>query len=87
MPCAKSTESNESTYEDIVSRFVVVCDGVIKWTHFRVTGLLWEESNGHRWIPLAKASDTEWSALRQTVEITIETPVIRDVIVLIMTSR
>ena len=25
----------------------------------RVTGPLWGESNGHRWIPLAKASDAE----------------------------
>ena len=35
---------------------------------FRVTGHLWEEFTGHRWIPLAKASDAElwcflWSAL------------------------
>ena len=26
---------------------------------FRVTGLLWEEFAGHRWIPLTKASDAE----------------------------
>ena len=26
---------------------------------FRVTGPLWEESTGHRWIPLPKASDAE----------------------------
>ena len=34
---------------------------------FRVTGLLWGEFTGHRWIPLTKASDVEhwcflWSA-------------------------
>ena len=26
---------------------------------FRVTGLLWREFTGHRWIPLTKASDVE----------------------------
>ena len=26
---------------------------------FRVTGPLWGESNGHRWVPLKKASDAE----------------------------
>ena len=35
---------------------------------FRVTGPLWGETTGHRWIPLTKASDAElwcflWSAL------------------------
>ena len=44
---------------------------------FRVTGPLWGESPGHRWIPFTKASDTElwcflWSALEQTIEQTIE---------------
>ena len=59
---------------------------------FRVTGPLWGESTGHRWIPLTKkASDAElwcflWSAPEQTVEKTIETPVIWDAIALIMTS-
>ena len=43
----------------------------------------------HRWIPLTKASDAEvwcflWSAPEQTVEQTIETPVIWDAIALIM---
>ena len=59
---------------------------------FRVTGLLWGESTGHRWIPLTKASDAElwyflWSATEQTVEKTIETLVVWDTIALIMTSR
>ena len=50
-----------------------------------------EEFTGHRWIPLTKASDAElWgflsSAPEQTVEQTIETPVIWDAIAPIMTS-
>ena len=54
---------------------------------FRITGPLWGESTGHRWIPLTKASDAElWSAPQQTVEQAIETPVIWDTIALIMTS-
>ena len=58
---------------------------------FRVTGPLWGESNGYRWIPLTKASDAElwsflWSALEQTVEQALETPVIWDAIVLNMAS-
>ena len=40
---------------------------------FHVTGTLWGEFTGHRWIPLTKASDTElwyflWSASQQMVE-------------------
>ena len=58
---------------------------------FFVTGPWWGKSIGHRWIPLTKASDTEvwcflWSAPEQTVKQTIETPVIRNAIALIMTS-
>ena len=57
----------------------------------RVTVPLWGESTDHRWIPLKKASDAElWCFLsstpEQTVEQTIETPVIWDAFVLIMTS-
>ena len=57
---------------------------------FRVTGPLWGESTGHRSIPLTKASDTElwcllWSAPEQTVEQTIETPVIWDTLALVRT--
>ena len=57
----------------------------------RITGLLWGESIGHRWIPLMKASDVElwcflWSVPEQTVEQTIEMPVIWDAVMLIMTS-
>ena len=57
----------------------------------RVTGPLWRESTGDRWIPLTKASDAErwcflWSAPEQTDEQTVETRVIWDVLPLIMTS-
>ena len=43
---------------------------------FRVTGILYGEFTGHRWIPLTKASDEElsyflWSVPEQTVEQTI----------------
>ena len=62
---------------------------VIEWKIFRVTGPLWGESIGHRWIPLTKASDAElwcfrWTATDQTAEQTIKTPVIWDAIALIM---
>ena len=58
---------------------------------FRVTGLLWGESTGHRWIPLTKASDTElwyflWSSPERTVEQTMGTLVIWDAAALIMTT-
>ena len=58
---------------------------------FGVTGPLCREFTGHRWIPLTKASDAGlwcflWSAPVQKVVHTIETPVIWDAIVLIMTS-
>ena len=57
----------------------------------RIIGPLWGESTGHQWIPVTKASSAEfccflWSAFEQTVEQTIETPVILDAIALIMTS-
>ena len=52
---------------------------------FRVTGPLRWDSIGHRRIPLTKASDTElryllWCAPEQTVEQTVEMPVIWDTI-------
>ena len=61
------------------------------WSIFRVTGALWGESTGHRWIPLTKASNAAlwcflWFAPEQTAEQPIETPVIWDAIALIMTS-
>ena len=57
----------------------------------RVTGHLWEESTGHRWIPFAKASDAQlwsvlWSAPEQTVEQIFETLMILDITAIIMTS-
>ena len=56
---------------------------------FRVTGPLWGEFTGDRWIPLTKASNAElwsflWSAPEQTVEQTTEAPVIWDAIALII---
>ena len=58
---------------------------------FRVTGPLWGEFTDHRWIPLTEASDAElwrflWSAPEQTIEQTVETPMIWDIIALILTS-
>ena len=52
---------------------------------------LWGESTVHRWILLTKASDAKlwcflWSVPPQTLEQTIETPVIWDTITLIITS-
>ena len=66
-------------------------DDVTKGKYFRVTGPLWGESTGHWWIPLTKASDVElwyflWYVQEQSIEQTIETPVILDAIALIMTS-
>ena len=49
---------------------------------FRVTGPLWGEFTGDRWIPLTKASDAElWCFIWSAPE-----PVIWDAIALIMTS-
>ena len=59
---------------------------------FRVTGPLCGEFTGHRWIPHTKASDAElwcflWSAHKTTLrQIMMETPMIWDAVVLIMTS-
>ena len=55
---------------------LILHDDVIKGNISRVTGPLWGESTGHRWIPLTKASDAElscflWSAPEQTLEQTI----------------
>ena len=66
-------------------------EDVIKWKHFSRYKLFVREPTGHRWFPRTKASDAEiWCFLlavsRQTVEQTIQTPVIKDAITLIMTS-
>ena len=57
----------------------------MKTEMFRVAGPLCGEFTGHRWIPLTKASVAElwcflWSAPEQTIEPTIVSPVIWDVI-------
>ena len=72
-------------------KHVTMHDDVMKLNIFRVAGPLWRKFTGYRWIPLTKASDAElWcflsSAPEQLVEQTIETPVIWNVIVLILTS-
>ena len=74
-----------------------VCNIVIKMDHddviiLRVTGHLCGEFTGPRWIPHTKASDAElscflWSASEEAVEYRIVRLVIRDAIVLIMTSE
>ena len=58
---------------------------------FRVTGPLWGESTGTRWITLTKASDAEFWCFffglnERAVKQTIEVLVIWDAIDLIMTS-
>ena len=58
---------------------------------FRFTGPMWDESTGHRWIPLTKANEAEvlcfiWSTPQQTVEQTIGNLVMWDVIALFITS-
>ena len=80
----------------VVERCVAIAVNVYIMTSwnaniFRVTGPSSGESIGHRWIPFTKANDAKvwcflWSAPEQTVEQTIETPVIRDAIALIMMS-
>ena len=66
-------------------------DDVIKWKHFRVTGPLWGEFTGPRWIPRTKASDAElwcflWSVSEYKVEQTMVRLVIWDAISPIMKS-
>ena len=79
-----SHEDNASLIDAMDCKFIMTSsNGNI----FRVTGLLWEESTGHR----TKASGVElwcylWSAPEQTLEQTKETPVIWDAIALIMKS-
>ena len=59
---------------------------------FRVTSPLWEESTGHRWIPLTKGQWRGalmfflWNAPEQTAKQTIEMMVTRYAMALIMTS-
>ena len=58
---------------------------------FQYSMMMCGESTGHRWIPRTKASEAElcyflWSASESTIEQPMETPVIWNTIVLIMTS-
>ena len=74
-----------------LAQSLIVHDDVIKWKHFPRSWPYMGEFTGHRWIPLIEASDAElwsflWSAPEQIVEQTIETPMIWEVIALIMTS-
>ena len=62
-----------------------------RWKHFPRYWPIVRESTAHLWIPLTKASEAQlwcfrWSAPEQTLKQTIETPMIWDVIALIMTS-
>ena len=55
----------------VVLLFIMMTASI--WIIFRVTGPLWGEFVGHRWIPLTEASDAElwcflWSAHVQTVQ-------------------
>ena len=55
---------------------------------FRVTGPLWGESTGHRWIPLTKANDAElWCFVWYAPEQTVEMVAIWDAITFIVTSQ
>ena len=47
------------SHDVIKCKYFPRCCDTITWKHFRVTGPLWGESTGHRWIPLKKASDAE----------------------------
>ena len=66
-------------------------DDVIIWKHFQRCWQLWGESTGHRWVPITKATDAElrwfrWSEPEQTVEWTLEKPLIWDATAPIVTS-
>ena len=66
-------------------------DDIINWKHFPRYWHLWGESTGHRWLPSQRPVTRSFDVFfdmrfEQTVEQTLETPVIWDVISLIMTS-
>ena len=73
---ARPMEDREHTYYKAIHWYSVVTWDIMTSSNtniFRVTGPLWGESTGHRWIPHTKASDEElwcfiWSASEQTVE-------------------
>ena len=65
-------------------------EDVMKWKHFPRYGPMWREFSSDQWIPLTEASGAElwcflWSVTEQTIGQAIETPVIWDIILLIMT--
>ena len=75
----------EPSLTDIRLTLCIIMMTSSNWSIFSVTGLLWGEYTGHRWIPLTKAIDAElgcflWSAPEQTFEQTTEAPVIWDAI-------
>ena len=94
--CGAGEEQYKSFTREPKQQIPMIYIGVNMMTYsnvniFRVTGPLWGESTGHRWIPLTKASDQElwcflWSVPEQTIGQTIETPVIWDATSLIMAS-
>ena len=82
--------STVSFHQHTHDRYSITCPRMMTSGNgniFHVTGPLCGEFTGHRWIRLTNASDAElWSAPEQTVEKTIETPLIWDAIALIITS-
>ena len=85
-------EISRQVYESMnsIGCIKIAHDSVIKWEHFPRYWPFVRGIHRHRWISLTKASDAErwcfrWSAPEQMVEQTIETLVIWDAIVPIMT--
>ena len=57
-----------STYKLLENGIFIYHDNIIKWKHFLVIGIVCGEFTGHRWTPLAKASDAElWCFLRSAL--------------------
>ena len=58
-----STKVRDNWFISVSIRFRGINTGIhndgIKWKHFRVTGFLWGEFVGHRWILRTKASGVE----------------------------
>ena len=84
-PSSQSRHKQHPSTKDVTNHHY----DVIKWKPFP---RCWPFVRGiHWWIPIIKASDAElccflWPVHEQTVEQTIDTPVIRDAIALIMVS-
>ena len=82
---------SDTTWRYLIPPWLRRHNDVIKWKHILRYWSFVRETTGHRWIPLIKIRDAErwcslWSTPEQTVEHTIDTPVIWDAIALIMTS-